>query len=81
MTEKAGNNPKESLRIVTWNCRGGFHEKYKYIEKLDADIYIIQECANPEISKNKGYREFSQGCLWKHITVEGLKKTKDWEYS
>jgi len=29
---------------------------------LDADVYIIQECADPDKSKYKEYREFSKGC-------------------
>lgn len=44
------------MQIVSWNCRGKFREKYQYIEKLNADIYVIQECENPD----KYDREFSQ---------------------
>ena len=51
------------MKIVTWNCQGGFREKFKHIELLDADIYVIQECTDPEASKDtkyKDYYEFAQ---------------------
>ena len=39
------------FRIVTWNCRGRFSEKFEIIKELDADVYIIQECKNPKYEK------------------------------
>lgn len=36
------------MKIISWNCRGKFREKYAVLEKMDADIYVIQECENPE---------------------------------
>ena len=32
------------MKIVTWNCNLNFAKKYEYIESMDADICIIQEC-------------------------------------
>ncbi len=32
------------MKIVTWNCNLNFAKKYEYIESMNADIYIIQEC-------------------------------------
>ncbi|MBL7691712.1 MAG: endonuclease/exonuclease/phosphatase family protein [Flavipsychrobacter sp.] len=54
----------QKLKIVTWNCNGKFREKYEEITKLDADLYIIQECENPLTTKNEGYKEWGQNHLW-----------------
>ena len=52
------------MKIVTWNCRGNFSNKYRYIKQLNADVYIIQECDRPEDSREQGYRDFSSNSLW-----------------
>lgn len=44
------------MKIISWNCRGAFRKKFSLIQKYDADVYIIQECENPE----KYPKEFSQ---------------------
>lgn len=47
------------MKIVTWNCCGKFREDYEAIFKEDADIYVIQECENPDAdyAKYKQYKE------------------------
>lgn len=52
------------MKIVTWNCRGNFSNKFRYIRELDADVYVIQECEKPEDSKEQLYRDFSRNSLW-----------------
>ncbi len=53
------------MKIITWNCNGGFRNKYKSIVEFDADIYIIQECENPALVKNDEiFRKFSENALW-----------------
>lgn len=36
------------MKIISWNCSGKFREKFSAIQKENADIYVIQECENPE---------------------------------
>jgi len=51
------------MRIVSWNCRGKFRDKFRYIKQLNADIYVIQECENPE--KNPYFlSEFYSNYVW-----------------
>lgn len=38
----------DSLRIVTWNCRGALHRKLDALLELRPDVAIVQECAFPE---------------------------------
>lgn len=51
------------MKIVTWNCNGGFRNKFQKIVTLEADIYVIQECENPEHSKGE-YRKWAENYLW-----------------
>lgn len=52
------------MKIVTWNCNMKFREKFNEIKKLDADIYIIQECEDPNDNKVKEYEEWATNYLW-----------------
>lgn len=66
------------MKIVTWNCCGKFREDLPSIldDKSDyyieADIYVIQECENPDedLPKYKKYKELVEktfGCKYKWI--------------
>lgn len=52
------------MKIISWNCNCKFREKFKEIKKINADIYIIQECENPELSSSLEYKEFASNYLW-----------------
>ena len=61
------------MKIVSWNANGKFREKYKAILELEADIYVIQECENPENSKDKEYRDFFRNYYWAGVySYKGL---------
>ena len=54
------------MRIVSWNCGGKFREKLPLIvdDKSDfyinADIYVIQECENPNDEEHSKYKEYKE---------------------
>ena len=52
------------LRLVTWNCNGALRKKWRTLEPLDADVLIVQECEDPERSKDAAYLEWSGNYLW-----------------
>ena len=52
------------MKIVTWNSQSNFANNFKEIKKQNADIYVIQECENPEITKSDEYKEFASNSIW-----------------
>lgn len=42
------------MRIVFWNCNGAFRNKYEYVKKFRADLYIIaeSECVSKITNQN-----------------------------
>ena len=52
------------MKIVTWNCLQNFKKSFEEIIKEEADIYVIQECENPEISKSEEFKEFASNYYW-----------------
>jgi len=52
------------MKIVSWNCNGALRRKTEQIDKLGADILVIQECENPILSTKK-YRQWAgNNYLW-----------------
>lgn len=60
------------LRIVSWNCNGAFRKKFKAIQKLNSDIYVIQECENPNTTNDAEYKEFASNYIWVGYNNKGL---------
>ena len=67
--------PRDCIRLVTWNCRGKFYERFEYVQSLDADIYVISECTNPQNPKysTKKFQDF-QNFSKKHLWNESSRK-------
>lgn len=74
--------------IVSWNCAGAMRNKFSAFSKLSADVFVLQECENPALSKDVAYREWAANYLWigenknKGLAIVakvGIKLTKlDW---
>lgn len=90
------NNEMIIMKIVSWNCGGGFYtyKKFKKISKLDADIYVIQEVNKPN-NVDDEYKEFMKNSYhylyfgtdngWDKglaiIAKEGIElKNNHWDY-
>ena len=52
------------MKIITWNCNGAFRKKFHWIENLNPDISIIQECEDPNQVKDKKYKDWANNYLW-----------------
>lgn len=52
------------MKILSWNCCGKFREKFKHIVNIDADIFVIQECENPALTKCDEYKGFAKNHIW-----------------
>lgn len=52
------------MKLVIWNCKSKFREKFHLLSQLDADILIISECENPETSTSQAYREWAKQYRW-----------------
>lgn len=52
------------MRLVAWNCNGGFDRKSAALAALAPDVAVIAECANLEILGRKAPRFAPTGALW-----------------
>lgn len=52
------------MRIVSWNCNGALRKKLGQLLKLDADIYIIQECEDPSQCNDSHYKAWAENYRW-----------------
>ncbi|MGL6115084.1 MAG: hypothetical protein ACRC1R_08585, partial [Cetobacterium sp.] len=69
------------MKLFSWNCNRALHKKFKLFEKLDYDLFIIQECENLnkfENIKNKRWigQKNGLGIIWSdNLDIKFL----DWE--
>jgi exonuclease III len=52
------------MRFVSWNCNGALRKKFERLIVFQADIYIIQECEDPERTSDTKYKAWAQNYLW-----------------
>lgn len=53
----------KNMRIVSWNCNGALRKKTQFLDNLEADILIVQECEDPDQS-NGAYQKWAGDFLW-----------------
>lgn len=52
------------MKIVSWNCNGALRKKFAQLCKLNADIYVIQECEDPAQCSDMTYKAWAENYLW-----------------
>ncbi len=52
------------MRAVSWNCNGALRNKFPVLEKLEADICVVQECENPATTNHVAYQAWASNSLW-----------------
>ncbi len=53
----------DTLRIASWNCAGALRKKRTLLDTLGADVYIVQECEDPQHADDD-YRQWAGQYLW-----------------
>lgn len=52
------------MRLVAWNCNGGFHRKAAALAALEPDIAVISECAQAHLLEARGLAVDRRRFLW-----------------
>ncbi|HYN54565.1 MAG TPA: endonuclease/exonuclease/phosphatase family protein [Methylotenera sp.] len=52
------------MKIVSWNCAGAMRKKFSALSAISADIFVLQECENPEFSKDDAFKAWATNYLW-----------------
>lgn len=77
------------IKIVSWNCQEAFHNKYKKIRELDADVYVISEIKDPKNVEDDLYQDFMKNYYYLESKSKGLAiiakedielKNNEWKY-
>ena len=53
------------MRLVSWNCGGGFHRKFSALRALAPDVAIVQECADLDTLARKTPGFAPADALWR----------------
>jgi exonuclease III len=51
------------MKVISWNCNGGFRKKFHLLDDFGADVLVIQECEDPSRSI-ESYKNWAKNYLW-----------------
>lgn len=52
------------MKLLTWNCNGAFRRKYQLLQEFKVDIVVIQECEDPALCTDNGYKQWTVNSCW-----------------
>ena len=52
------------MKIVSWNANCKFRDKLNIIDAYGWDVLVIQECENPDVSKDSKYKKWATNYKW-----------------
>jgi len=71
------------MKIVTWNCQGGLHNKFDSLAALNPDVAVVPEMAAPELIRGKLGGQIDYSLEWVGHTANkglGVLINPAWEY-
>jgi hypothetical protein len=51
------------VKIISWNCNVALRKKFATLAPLNADLHIIQECEDPEQTKDAAYKSWAENYI------------------
>ena len=52
------------MRVVSWNCNGALRKKLEQLNNLGGDIYVVQECEDPQQCSDESYKSWASNYIW-----------------
>ena len=52
------------MKVLTWNCNGALRRKLDKLSEFEADVMVIQECENPETTRDENYKSWAKNHIW-----------------
>lgn len=52
------------MKILFWNCKGNLRTKIQLLKSINADLFVIAECENPETTASEEYKKWANNSIW-----------------